>query len=65
MFEGSFVEMFTAYFPLMLIGEEQTVKRVQMASEDPHRPEQTFFIILTFLFILINISILNYACNRI
>jgi hypothetical protein len=57
MFEGNFVEMCTAYFPLMIIGEEQTVKRAQMRSEDPHRPEQTFFIIITFLFILINIII--------
>ena len=57
MFEGNFVEMCAAYFPLMLIGEEQTVKSAQMGSEDPNRPEQTLFIILTFSFILINIII--------
>ena len=49
MFEGNFVEMCTAYFPLMLIGEKETVKRAQMGSEDPYWPEQTLFYNSHFL----------------
>ena len=42
MFEGDSSDMCAGQFPLMLMGDEQTVKRAQTVSEDPHRRERKF-----------------------
>ena len=47
MFEGDSADMCARKFPLMLLGDERTVLRAQMLSEDPHRREQKFLHIFT------------------
>jgi hypothetical protein len=44
MFEGDSADTSSIKFPLMLMGEERTVKRAQTVSEDPHQHEQKFLI---------------------
>ena len=44
MFEGDSADTCARKFPLMLMGDKRTVKRVQMGSEDPHRRERKFIL---------------------
>jgi hypothetical protein len=41
-FKGDSVDMCTGKFPLVSMGEGQTVKRAQTVSEDPHQRERKF-----------------------
>ena len=46
MFEVDFADMCAEKFPLMLIGDERTVKRAQTLSKDYHRRERKFISIV-------------------
>ena len=49
MFGGDSADTCAGKFPLMLMGDERTVKRAQTVSEDPHRRERKFLRFNSFL----------------
>jgi hypothetical protein len=42
-FKGESADTHAGKFPLVLMGDERTVKRAQTVSEDPHRREQNLY----------------------
>ena len=49
MFKGDSADTYGGKFPLVLMGDERTVKRAQTVSEDPHRREWNIVNFLKFV----------------